>query len=360
MKKSMLIAAMVIFAVSSCKNPGLHGDTGVIVARYMLPDSMRLSQFIESTRIITLQESSEIMISDIRTAAQLDDRFIVWLRNETGYAFCIFSNTGTFVRRIGTLGQGPQEIGRPQSFVYNKVANTIEILDNYQKRVHVFDTTGTYLREFRFEIFPDDFSVLEDGNYVLHLPLINEDANDSLVIYPGAHKFGTDGSYIKPMFTINRNNQFHITGSNAFLGIHQGASLMSSLDFNFYRFTSDTAVADFAIDFGSKAWPEDMRLKASPMEPLPTEYVFTRVFGYETSRYYFFLAMFPEPNIPGFSIADKREMNCLIYNDIYNDVTDHKIRIVGSTGEEFIGYASVINADGSDQEIQLHLFKTKQ
>lgn len=350
----IIIAAVII----SCGRAGSQDEPKVISAEYFLNDSLFISEIARSEEVVTLAESETAIISRVAKVARLDDRFIVCAEGDIGGEMYIFSQSGRPLRRIGVTGRGPEEIGRFRSCIYNESRNTIEVSDAMKRLVHVYDTTGNYISNISFEVSPDDFAATGDGRYLLYM-LTSFNSPDSGRLYPGIYLFGSDGEFINPVYSHDREN-YQIHSPKCFMGIHPGASWLTAFDDDIYRFDADTAIRVMSIDFGEKTWPAEKREAFKLFDPFPYEYIYLKGSPLETRRYISFHAVYFDYRRMGIALIDKKEMTCRIYPGIINDFSGGPVTLVGSSETEFYGISTRITESANpDQVIELRIFKTR-
>lgn len=105
--------------------------------------SKTLSTFFKSANPIILETKEECLIGEI-IELQVFDGHIYVLDIRAAKSLLVFDMTGRFIRKIGSLGQGPGEYTSISNFTLDTENRFIYLLDHFQ-RVHKYQLDGTFV-----------------------------------------------------------------------------------------------------------------------------------------------------------------------------------------------------------------------
>lgn len=158
------IIFFLIGIVASCHKK----DTGVNVIALDLNDIsreyMNYSEFVDSISYVTLKESDDMPLGDIKTIRFLDG-FIVVFDDKT-QAVMLFDNDGNFVRKISERGGGPGEYSYIRQVDVDKTENNILLYDISKASVLKYTLDNVYLGSDSIGS-GNDMAYVGDGNYLI-------------------------------------------------------------------------------------------------------------------------------------------------------------------------------------------------
>ncbi len=101
-------------------------------------------------------------------AVEVDENGCIYVADDKEIQVKVFDENGTFLRSIGSSGQGPGEIGRLYNIFINSNDELI-ITDGANYRLHFYSLQGTFLRDKSFgSRFPEQTDLSPQGQlYVL-------------------------------------------------------------------------------------------------------------------------------------------------------------------------------------------------
>jgi len=107
------------------------------------------------------RDESGYEAAHIADAGSLHHR--VYLVDSGNSAIVVLDSLGTLLHKWGRKGTGPGEMVDPYALDFDR-AGRVFVLDRSRK-VHVFDTTGTFLKSVRIPLPSEDFARLSDGSF---------------------------------------------------------------------------------------------------------------------------------------------------------------------------------------------------
>ncbi len=115
-----------------------------------MKDTFLYSTIFDSVRIIMLNNDS-VLIGSIDKMQPYDDELFV-LDSQKVKGLFVFSKDGCFIRRIGNVGDAPNEYRDCSDFTINEQTEEIYIYDSNQKSIYVYALkTGVFKRSIRIK-----------------------------------------------------------------------------------------------------------------------------------------------------------------------------------------------------------------
>ena len=103
-----------------------------------------LSSYFQNPKAIILETNKDCLIGHIFDLQVFDD-FLYVLDTQIAKSLFVFDMNGRFVRKIGSLGQGPGEYSQLSDFTIDTEKKYIYLLD-FNKRIHQYLFDGTFVR----------------------------------------------------------------------------------------------------------------------------------------------------------------------------------------------------------------------
>jgi hypothetical protein len=178
-----------------------------------------LFQLVSDVQLDTTGGNYIGMISDV--ALTSDGRIIVTDHSITRQVF-IFTSSGSFIGRIGTMGNGPGEYQNPAFIRIHRDGNTICVIDIGSPKVLVYSSRGEYKTSFRLKKNPIRVTVNARGLYFQIF-----DFSDKNTLY----HFSLDGKLLNSFSPIDEEFK------PLLLFLYAGGGLVSDNHDNLYRMT---------------------------------------------------------------------------------------------------------------------------
>ena len=207
-----------------------------------------LSDFIDKIDIIPLEFEDNCILSEIKKIViYRDNIFLI----EEGHPETIFrfNIQGNFLNRIGSRGQGPQELIELSDFSLNEDDQIVYLLDNAKQMIFCFDFDGKYIGRIHINQYADR---LEYQNGLFYLFRDNPSVGDNLYnliirnikgeiekVYFPSKKYSI--SFNNKIFTKTKDNLIFLHPMNDTIYSLDGASLNYAyfFDFGSNRFTQN-------------------------------------------------------------------------------------------------------------------------
>ena len=227
-----------------------NGDCITVDAKKINLDGsimLSISDFVDKVSIIPLEFTDECILSEIRKIViHNNNLFLIESgRPESIYRFDI---QGNFINKIGSRGNGPQELVELFDFSLNENDQIVYLLDNAKQTIFCFDFEGYFIEKINinqyasrleykdgfFYLFSDNPSVGDDL-YNLKIRKINGEIEK---MYFASKKYSR--SFSRSTFIKTQNNLFFKQPMNDSIYSLDGTSLNNAFFFDFgsYQFTS--------------------------------------------------------------------------------------------------------------------------
>jgi hypothetical protein len=127
--------------------------------------SINYSDIVKEIEYIRLETTSESLIGSLAGPAPVTLMEDYLLISQKSSAPLLFDINGKFVRKIGSIGRGPGELGSEYSAVYNPGDKHIYILTNYGMDIRVFNLEGEFVRNIKIDRL-HTFSLVENDSFI--------------------------------------------------------------------------------------------------------------------------------------------------------------------------------------------------
>jgi hypothetical protein len=213
-------------------------------------NSQLLSNVIDSISFLALNEKNDFLFSAINKLI-VQGQYIylmdVWVSN----SLLVFDETGAFVRKIGSRGNGPREYVRMWDFDVD--STTIYLYDRAKIRMLKYDLQGNFIEENKMPFRADGFKILENNKYLFSL--VKE--NNKYQVVRTNLDFKIEASF----FPFN-NDEFldNKHTDNIFQTVERVIFYTKIINDTIYSFSEKGELIDGVLfDFDSKTLPARLR-----------------------------------------------------------------------------------------------------
>lgn len=149
--------------------------------------------------MLQLESNENCLLHDVTSIDFSDSLLIVF--DARGKSVLLFDMSGHFIRKIGKQGNGPGEFVQLTNMYYDPLGKLIEIFDNPQKKLFVYDLKGNLVETKRSVINFISFAKSSEGYYV-YSPFVDhaESAGHNLFL------LSKNLDHIKGRFLPTQNN----------------------------------------------------------------------------------------------------------------------------------------------------------
>lgn len=224
-----LFLLMMTGVMTSCSNDGRDYSNSevILIEKDSLKtiNSWEFSEVYNNVEIIPLQTSSESLFAKVSQAI-VDDSYIYVLARFSARSMeakvMQFKKDGSFVRQIGTIGEGPGEYLSIDQIVL--VNDTLFAFESQKRCVHAYEpTTGTYLKSSP----KGEYQPLMSLNSVIWNPKKNNFLFTSDVIFGNNRYSLAEGNPLNGTFNILMPPCFSVEG---WISYGYGTTTLCDLD----------------------------------------------------------------------------------------------------------------------------------
>lgn len=157
------------------------------------------SLLVESVTYVPLETNKDCLIQGVEQSLLYKDR--IYILDNLGKSVLMFAKDGSFMRRIGQYGRGPNEYINPINITIDSRKDELYVYDDSASKYLIYDLEGELLREQRVTIRLNDMLIANDGRFIIntdvrtnfHLPEIANNklviADSSMTIFAKGHEY---------------------------------------------------------------------------------------------------------------------------------------------------------------------------
>lgn len=254
---SFLVAALVNFSCSEKRNANEGTiDAAVETIEVNGDQKFDISDRVKKKEFILLENNDRSMFSNIDKMLVRKNR--IYIMDVTGLHYVyVFDTNGEFVRRVGTIGDGPLEHRKIIDFDVDDLGNIL-VLDYQRMKLRKYDADGNAISAAEIPFRAYGFGILGPDRYIFSLT--HEAGNDETEGFKIAI---TDSLFsVKNRYFSFKENDLDNKHSVGLFQKYQDETL-------FNKPVNDTLVVFgpmgnikkmYRFDFGTRTVPEDMRL----------------------------------------------------------------------------------------------------
>ncbi|MDR3246669.1 MAG: 6-bladed beta-propeller [Prevotellaceae bacterium] len=167
-------------------------------------DTIKMSSIFKKVNTIIL-EDHEYAIIGMVSAVQIFDDHIFVLDTPISKKLFVFDKTGTFLRQIGSLGQGPGEYLGINDFCIDPKSREIYLLDDWSKKVYKYNSdNGKYISSLKLPVNDVTYRHIAylDGHLYCSICYYLQKKSDNLLM-----KIDTKTGEYKEYLSANEYNQ---------------------------------------------------------------------------------------------------------------------------------------------------------
>lgn len=147
-----------------------------------IEESLSMSTLFNGFDIIPLETKKECLIGKIRQI-QIHKDLVYVLDATVARGLFLFDSKGTFIKRIGVVGNGPGEYLEPISFtISNDAGGSIMILDSHRNKIIRYSMTGLYMCELGIEVGCSPIQISSVGGQIFVDQLRDKSCQDDYLL----------------------------------------------------------------------------------------------------------------------------------------------------------------------------------
>ena len=188
--KKIILFFIILLIVQGCKNDNKniveYPATSLLLKS---PKAFKHSDFVDSVSFVNLELNENSMFASLDKILFKNGNYYIFDRMGSAHVY-VFSGSGKFISKIGSIGRGPHEYTRLRDFDVDNSGNVL-LSDSQRKRILKYNTYGEFLEEYKLEnIRADAVKVLENGNYLFSIA--KESPKETLIDF---HLVLTDANF---------------------------------------------------------------------------------------------------------------------------------------------------------------------
>jgi hypothetical protein len=205
MKRIYVIYLMCIFVIVlfGCSQSNISNENSIVINKDTLDyNTIGISEIFSDLEIIPLETNSKCLIAGISKLIFFDNK--LFILDATSKAVMVFSSTGTFIRRYGSVGSGPGEFQTPTSICINELDNTLLIYDMSTRSILIYSINGAYIKSIKIEdgLLGRDIAIKDNIIYLNTISFSKEQYENLYNI----RMFNLNGKYLGGLLKMSENN----------------------------------------------------------------------------------------------------------------------------------------------------------
>jgi hypothetical protein len=251
----LAIAVILCILLQTCtptkKGEGNDPGSQIIAVDLNQPiASKKLQDVVSSITALGLEETGDNPIGVIDKLLVTNTNIYV-LDGQRSKSLFIFDRAGKFKHVIHKVGSGPGEYIRPDDFDVQKSTGNLFVLDGNQRKILVYNKSGDFVSELKFETHINSFLTTSTNNIILNKGnTISDHSNNQIRI------INSNGKPITELLPVPEySKEITISPRNPLQKFHNDTILfMPSLSDKIYRIYGNEISLKYQLDFG-KYWP---------------------------------------------------------------------------------------------------------
>jgi len=180
------------------------------------------------------------------------DRFYVV---KLGNNVLMFKDNGSFVKKIGTVGRGPNEYMVAHDVQFNERDREIYLLSGWQSKFFIYSFWGELIRMFQIPFFCNEFNFVEDG-------ILCYSENHTGNIEKSYNLIDTDGEILKSYsnkYPFHFHDGYVFNGENLFYRFNDQVFKKEVYSDTVYLYKDGEFKSNLVINVGDKLITPDAR-----------------------------------------------------------------------------------------------------
>ena len=252
----VILASLLLMCVSSCINNPSSETTTISTLKIDLSNvtqEKKISEILTDISLVKLETTPNSLIGDINKIFVTKNLIYI----SDGLSVYLFGMNGQFKKRLHQNGKGPGEYTGISDFVVDE-NNTIEILNSGLQKVIRYDSSFSYIDEYRINRYAMNMALLNSGERLFHC---GNDASgnqyDKILQY---EKGKQKNKYLK--ISPQRSLYLHFRRFDYFSYFNNGIITTDAHHDTVYFFNGEHFRPIYAIEIGDKAIPKSMYQKS--------------------------------------------------------------------------------------------------
>lgn len=243
---------LFVLCFSSCTNSPNADTTAINTLKIDLSRAKQekeISQIFSEISLVKLETTPNSLIGEINKIFLSNNLIYI----SDGLSVYLFDMNGQFKKRLHNNGKGPGEYTGISDFVVGK-NNTIEILNSGLQKVIRYDSTFSFIDEYKINRYAMNMALLKSGERLFHCGNdASGDQYDKILQY---EKGKQKNKHLK--ISPQRSLYLHYRRFDYFSYYNNGVITTDAHHDTVYFFDGELFKPIYAIDIGAKAIPKHM------------------------------------------------------------------------------------------------------
>lgn len=174
-KSTYLIYHIITLLLCSCNNTNndSNKDKHIIEFKQEYITNYNQSNIVDSIQLICLLENpdKDLQIKQIDKICIKNN--LIYIADTYLKRLIVFNNEGIALNQIGSIGNGPGEYSSIADF-YVTASNDIYIYDSVKKKIILYDSKNSYIKDFNINFEAEHFVQLHNNEFLFSLAPYNE------------------------------------------------------------------------------------------------------------------------------------------------------------------------------------------
>jgi hypothetical protein len=243
---ALFLLMVMAFVGYACRDAGIAGEGRIIsIDQFDRDASFKLSSVVDSISYVVLETNEESLLGNVTKIVHRNHAFFIGNADESN-AVLVFSETGKFLRKLYSVGQGPGEYLTIDDFCVSN-DGAVSILDARQDKIITFNAEGAFEREIPLQDCDADYIGCIDGQdlFVLYSSYRTYQSLHNLMIV------NTEGEVVQTYLPISKTTNRDLTIPAMDLNGYASNTIQFCQIFDdlVYRLEGDQLKVDYQFDF---------------------------------------------------------------------------------------------------------------
>ncbi len=200
--KNILGYILLSFTLLTCCN---HNDNcnkkGIYIPsnidKFCINDTILLNEWIDSITYIPLETNDECLINNITQALYHEGKWIIF--DYLSQAIYLFDNNGSYIKRVGNRGRGPEEYVRTSNIIVNNKTGEILVYCYVTDRMIYYNENGDFRKCVKYNRNSTapirNISIINENFFIGYSPDFNKE--EGKIDGSGIWLLDSTGNFIK-------------------------------------------------------------------------------------------------------------------------------------------------------------------
>ena len=223
--------------------------------------SLPFSSVYKGIKTVILETNKSCLIGNINKI-RVHGEYLYVLDMLIAKSLLVFDMEGNFIRKIGSVGQGPGEYTEPWDFAIDKENGIIYILDSRSQRINKYSiTTGGYIHSFKLNINIRIHNIEFVGGRLYADAYFMKHSNDNYLLCSINDSTGKiDGKYLNVMkYNKGYSNTTSVDAQTFFLRENGNVMFTQRFMDHIIEINKDSIFSLFTIKSDDNFTPKDIK-----------------------------------------------------------------------------------------------------